>query len=275
MFFYSEQGAETAHQQLWIPYAGIAAGVLLLACVFLFTRLPEIRPPDEYHLTDATAGVSKSIWAHPHFVFAVVAQIFYVAAQAGIFAFFINYVVAEIPPVGEAWKNSFWLGGTAGVSERGGDWYVSEQGATKLLAYFGFTLFLLGRATGSWILTRVPAHRMIGIYALGNVLMMAGIVTKLGWLSLGALFLSFFFMSVMFPTIFALGIHGLGEKSKIASSYIVMAILGGALVPKLMGWVGDVRDMSTAFFVPMACFAVIAAYGFFWPSLSRSSASRA
>ena len=273
MFFYSEQGAEVAHRQLWIPYAGIAGGVLLLTVVFLLTRLPEIKPPDEYHLSDATAGVSKSIWSHPHFVFAVAAQFFYVAAQAGIFAFFINYVVAEIPPVGEGWKQSFWLGGSAGVSERAGNWYVSEQGATKLLAYFGFSLFLLGRASGSWILTRLPAHRVIGLYALANVVMMAGIAMKLGWLSLGALFLSFFFMSVMFPTIFALGIHGLGEKSKIASSFIVMAILGGALVPKLMGWVGDVRDMSTAFLVPLVCFAAIAAYGFAWPRLSRAAGS--
>jgi FHS family L-fucose permease-like MFS transporter len=270
MFFYSSEGVEAAHQQLWIPYAGIAGGVLLLAIVFLFVRLPEIQTPDDYHLTDSTPGASKSIWSHPHFVMAVVAQFFYVAAQAGIFAFFINYVVAEIPPVGEAWRNNFWLGGSAGVTERAGNWYVSEQGATKLLAYFGFTLFLLGRATGAWILSKVPAYRVMGIYALANVVMMAGIVLKLGWLSLGALFMSFFFMSVMFPTIFALGIHGLGEKSKLASSFIVMAIMGGALVPKLMGWVGDVRGMSLAFLVPMGCFVVVAAYGFAWPKLSGS-----
>ena len=274
MFFYSSEGAEAAHQQLWIPYAGIAGGVLLLAIVFLFVRLPEIQTPDDYHLTDSNPGTSKSIWSHPHFVMAVVAQFFYVAAQAGIFAFFINYVVAEIPPVGEAWRNNFWLGGSAGVTERAGNWYVSEQGATKLLAYFGFTLFLLGRATGAWILSKVPAYRVMGIYALANVAMMAGIVLKLGWLSLGALFMSFFFMSVMFPTIFALGIHGLGEKSKLASSFIVMAIMGGALVPKLMGWVGDVRGMSLAFLVPMGCFVVVAAYGFAWPLLSRTSSAK-
>ena len=149
MFFYSSEGAEAAHQQLWIPYAGIAGGVLLLGVSFLFVRLPEIQVCDEYSRTDSAAGTSKSIWSHPHFVMAVVAQFFYVAAQAGIFAFFINYVVSEIPPVGEAWKNSFWLGGREGGSERGGEWFVSEQGATKLLAYFGFTLFLLGRATGA------------------------------------------------------------------------------------------------------------------------------
>ncbi len=270
MFFYSSQGAEVAHQQLWIPYAGIAGGVLLLALVFLVVRLPEVEAPDEYQMNSRTTGSTKSIWSHPHFVMAVVAQFFYVAAQAGIFAFFINYVVSEVPPVGEAWKNSFWLGGSEGVRERGGDWFISEQGATKLLAYFGFTLFLLGRATGAWVLAKIPAHRVMGIYALANVGMMAGIVLKLGWLSLGALFLSFFFMSVMFPTIFALGIHGLGEKSKLASSFIVMAIMGGALLPKVMGWVGDVKDMSAAFLVPLGCFAVVAGYGFAWPKLSGS-----
>jgi len=270
LFFYSEQGAEAAHQTLWIPYAGVAAGVALLAVVFAFTRLPEIKPPEDHAPQARGDSAVTSIWRRPHFVMAVPAQFFYVAAQAGIFAFFINYVVAEVPAVGSAWRDSFWLGGTAGVAERNGDWFISEQGATKLLAYFGFTLFLLGRASGSWILSKVPAHRVMGLYATANIAMMGLIAMKLGWISLVALFLSFFFMSVMFPTIFALGIHGLGEKTKTASSFIVMAILGGALVPKAMGWVGDVRGMSDAFLVPMACFVVVAAYGFLWPKLSGS-----
>jgi len=268
MFFYSSEGAEVAHQQLWIPYAGIAAGVLLLASLFLFVRLPEIQAPDDYHVDDAVPGASKSIWSHPHFVFAVVAQFFYVAAQAGIFSFFINYIVADIPAVGQSWRDSFWLGGESGVRNRDGDWFVTEQGATKLLAYFGFTLFLLGRMTGAGILARFPAHRVLGVYALVNVVMMAAIVGRFGWLSVIALFLSFFFMSVMFPTIFALGIHGLGEKSKLASSFIVMAIMGGALLPKLMGWVGDVWNMSTGFLVPLVCFVIVAAYGFGWSRMS-------
>ncbi len=268
MFFYSSEGAEVAHQQLWIPYAGIAAGVLLLASLFLFVRLPEIQAPDDYHVDDAVPGTSKSIWSHPHFVFAVVAQFFYVAAQAGIFSFFINYIVADIPAVGQSWRDSFWLGGESGVRNRDGDWFITEQGATKLLAYFGFTLFLLGRMTGAGILARFSAHRVLGVYALVNVVMMAAIVGRFGWLSVIALFLSFFFMSVMFPTIFALGIHGLGEKSKLASSFIVMAIMGGALLPKLMGWVGDVWNMSTGFLVPLVCFAIVAAYGFGWSRMS-------
>lgn len=98
---------------------------------------------------------------------------------------------------------------------------------------------------------------------------MAIIFVKAGWLSLAALLLSFFFMSIMFPTIFALGIHGLGEKSKVASSFIVMAIMGGALMPKLMGWVADHSSMARGFIVPLFSFAVLAAYGFLWKRLSK------
>ena len=91
---------------------------------------------------------------------------------------------------------------------------------------------------------------------------------KLGWLSVACVFLSYFFMSIMFPTIFALGIFGLGARAKKASAFIVMAIMGGAVLPKLMGHVADQYDMSRGFIVPMACFVVVALYGFFWPKFS-------
>ena len=112
---------------------------------------------------------------------------------------------------------------------------------------------------------------------------------KLGWISAAALFLCFFFLSVGFPTIFALGIWGLGKRAKIASAYIVMAIMGGAVVPKVMGWFSDEygvvsgwmgrihaqgqadKLMTPGFIVPLFCFAVIAAYGFAWPRLSGDS----
>jgi MFS transporter, FHS family, L-fucose permease len=83
-------------------------------------------------------------------------------------------------------------------------------------------------------------------------------------------FLSFFFMSIMFPTIFALGIYGLGARAKKASAFIVMAIMGGAILPKLMGYVADKFDMSRGFIVPMFCFIFVAFYGFKWPKLSQA-----
>ncbi len=83
------------------------------------------------------------------------------------------------------------------------------------------------------------------------------------------MFLSFFFMSIMFPTIFALDIHGLGVKAKRASGFIVMAIIGGAIMPELMGYLGDLYNMSFSFLVPLFCIALIAMYGYSWPKMSK------
>ena len=213
---------------------------------------------------------NTSIWSHPHFASFTLAQFLYVAAQAGIFSFFINYVVAEIPPVGERFSNSVILGGKDGVELRDGTYYVNEQGATKLLAV-GFTLFMLGRFSGSAILRKASAHITLGVYCLINTLLMVVVYLKIGWISLIAVFLSFFFMSIMFPTIFALGIYGLGSKAKMASSFIVMGITGGAMMPKLMGWVGDHYNMSKGFVVPFACFGVMTLLAFSWPLLSGVS----
>jgi FHS family L-fucose permease-like MFS transporter len=103
-----------------------------------------------------------------------------------------------------------------------------------------------------------------------NVIMCLLVFLKLGWLSVACVFLSYFFMSIMFPTIFALGIFGLGSRAKKASSFIVMAIMGGAILPKLMGAVADKYDMSRGFIVPLVCFAFVAFYGFSWSRLSNA-----
>ena len=211
-----------------------------------------------------------SLWSAPHFTGATIAQFLYVAAQAGIFSFFINYMVEEVPAIAESMKSSWFIGGANGSILRDGAYSLTEKGATSLMSYMAFPLFLIGRFTGSFILRVTKAHNMLGLYALINVILMFVIVAKLGWISVAAVFLSFFFMSIMFPTIFSLGIFGLGEKSKLASSFIVMAIMGGAVLPKVMGAIADKDGMSAGYIVPAVCFMVIALYGFFWTKLSGS-----
>ena len=217
---------------------------------------------------DDTAPDSKhSIWSQPHFVMAVAAQFLYVAAQAGIFSFFINYMTSQTPPVPQAWTSgilqSWFETGKSGVLA------LSDQGAAQL-ASLGFLFFLAGRFSGAAILKKCAAHKVLGLYGLVNVVLCALVVLKIGWLSVACVFLSYFFMSVMFPTIFALGIHGLGSRAKLASSFIVMAIMGGATLPKLMGYVGDLHGMSIAFIVPLFCFAFVSFYGYAWPRLSKT-----
>ena len=270
-FFYGKDasGNSTGAETLWIPYAGVCVVVLILAVVFYFANVPDVRMKDDYHLDDAGTDTARSIWTHPHFVGAVVAQFLYVAAQAGIFSFFINYMTSQAPPVPGAWAS----GALSGWFEQGhgGALRVTDAGAAAL-ASLGFICFLTGRFTGAVMLRSRAAHRMLGLYGLINVLVCLLVVLKLGWVSVVCVFLSYFFMSIMFPTIFALGIHGLGARAKKASAFIVMAIMGGAILPKLMGAVGDAYDMSRAFVVPLACFAAVACYGFAWPRLSRTDA---
>jgi FHS family L-fucose permease-like MFS transporter len=287
VYFYSTDaaGRSTGSETLYIPYAAIAGVVVVLAAVFYFANVPDIKAEDDYHLDDSTPDVSHSIWSHPHFVLAVAAQFLYVAAQAGIFSFFINYMTAEPPPIPASWDVAMsrvsanagilkdWLSGWFETASSG-VLAISDKGASNL-ASLGFVCFLAGRFTGAMLLKRFSAHKILGLYGLLNVLVTFLVFLKLGWLSVVCVFLSYFFMSIMFPTIFALGIFGLGVRAKKASSYIVMAIMGGAVLPKLMGYVADVYDMSRGFAVPMVCFIFIAWYGFSWPKYSKADSLHA
>jgi FHS family L-fucose permease-like MFS transporter len=269
LFFYSKDaaGRSTGSQTLYIPYVGVAVVVMVLAAIFFFADVPDIKTEDDYHLDDATRGVSHSIWSHPHFVMAVAAQFFYVAAQAGIFSFFINYMTAEVPAIPDSWNSASMHGWFE--TSKNGVLGISDKGAATL-ASVGFFCFLAGRFTGAGLLKKSAAHKVLGLYGVANVVACLLVFCKLGWLSVACVFLCYFFMSIMFPTIFALGIFGLGARAKKASAFIVMAIMGGAILPKLMGYVADKSDMSRGFIVPLVCFAFVACYGFMWPRLSKA-----
>jgi FHS family L-fucose permease-like MFS transporter len=282
VFFYSKDalGHSTGSQTLYIPYAAVAVVVIVLAAVFYFASVPDIKTEDDYHLDDADPGVSHSIWTHPHFSLAVAAQFFYVAAQAGIFSFFINYMTSEVPPIPPSWDSTVnnlaahsgflhnWLTGWF-ETNKDGVLSMSNKGASNL-ASVGFICFLIGRFSGAGLLRKFAAHKILGIYGLANVAATLLVFFKLGWVSVFCVFLCYFFMSIMFPTIFALGIFGLGARAKKASAFIVMAIMGGAILPKLMGYVADKYDMSRGFIVPMFCFIFVAWYGFNWPRFSKA-----
>ena len=206
LFFYSKDslGHNTGSQTLYVPYVGVGLVVLVLAVVFFFANVPDIKMEDDYHLDDAAAGVSHSIWSHPHFVLAVAAQFFYVAAQAGIFSFFINYLTAEVPSIPASWASSMdglsahagflqgWLSGWF-ETNRAGVLALSNKGASNL-ASVGLIFFLAGRFSGAAILRRFAAHSVVGIYAVANVIATFLIFCKLGWLSVACIFLSYFFM---------------------------------------------------------------------------------
>ncbi len=483
LFFYGkdETGRSTGSETLWIPYAGVAVLVLLLAVIFFFAPVPDVKAQDDYHMDEqdeksssgtaaperavnrplsyalllgnaaalvgvfvfilwlvldslhlgaslvglaslvaapfggtaseqnaillvlaagacvgltvaaiALVGVTKrlthhSIWSHEHFTGATLAQFLYVAAQSGVFAFFINYMVSEPPSLPASWvregrewieprtsfvrsdfkdvpalakrltapadplsayvatnlspatlralerliegrgsetaarvalaqdlhslvlkENLFAQERFAGVSlsdrtrnlvaqlpagridsrlnrlllaeaypgelsYRDGIFSITNSFAATL-ASVGFLCFLVGRVVGAALLRKQSAHRLLGLYSVLNALLCLAVFFKLGWLSVLCVFACYFFMSITFPTIFALGIYGLGARAKRASAYIVMGIVGGALLPKLMGAIADHYDMSRGFIVPTLCFVFIALYAYGWPKLSRAEA---
>ncbi|MCR8556979.1 L-fucose:H+ symporter permease [Mucilaginibacter sp. BJC16-A38] len=237
------------------PYIYIGCIVIVVAVIFAFSKLPDVKEENSEHI-DAKAPLSELL-KHKGFVLAVIAQFLYVAAQTGVNSFFINDVTETIAGLKDA------VGGI--MQHLGGFGQIfmpknPEQAASLILAIGGMGSFWIGRLFGSYILKFVKPNRLLMLYALINTLLMVLVVLQLGWLSVIALFSTYFFMSVMFPTIFALGIKGLGPLTKRASSFLVMAVAGGAFCPPVMGLIADHAGMPAAFFVPLGCFAFIAYY---------------
>lgn len=217
------------------PYILVGGIVVLVALLFVFTRLPEVKMGQEEPAeADApTAEVAEApLWRQGQFVRSVIAQGCYCAAQTGIFSFFINYVTEADPS-------------------------ISNLMASRILAFGGMALFMVGRLTGSLTMGWLAPRRLLSAYALLNVVCMALVIASLGTVSLFALYLSFFFMSIMFPTIFALGLERVGaNQTKRASSFIVMGVAGGAFSPMLMGLIGE-TTMALGFVVPLVAFLYI------------------
>jgi len=236
IFSASSGGNENKFASIALPYMLIGTLVLIVALLFWRAKFPPVKEESDEH-DEASGGLLKDLLKHPHFVLAVIAQFLYVAAQTGVNSFFINYVTEELPA-------------------------LTNQQASQILAFGGMGLFWLGRFTGSTILMRVVRpNRLLAVYATANVITMGLVVAGLGWISVVALFSTYFFMSVMFPTIFALGIKGLGPLTKKGSSLLVMSIVGGALFPVIMGYIADKSTMAMGFIVPLVCFAFIVYYG--------------
>jgi len=216
-----------------IPYLIIAAVVILVAILFLFSKLPAVKESAE---ADAHTGFSFKVLRHSHVRWAVVAQLFYVGAQVGVASFFIRFSkqVMDLPEK----QAAYWWG------------YIAMVG------------FMAGRFIGTFLMKYIKPQTLLLIYALINILLLTIALNTKGNVSVYAIVAVPFFMSIMFPTIFALGIKELGEETKMASSLLVMSIVGGAMAPILMGAISDITgSMQKAYIIPLLCFVVVAWFG--------------
>ena len=212
-----------------IPYLIIASGVLLLFALFLVSKLPEGAKVHE----NTKASFSFSVLRIPKVAWAVIAQFFYVGAQVGIGSFFIRFsrYTMDLPEK----QAAYWWG------------YIAMVG------------FMAGRFAGTFLMKYIKPEKLLGLYAMINILLLAVATFSHGRIAVFTLMAVPFFMSIMFPTIFALGIKDLGEETKIASSFLVMSIVGGAFFPLLMGRISDATggNIQMAYIVPMICFVAV------------------
>jgi MFS transporter, FHS family, L-fucose permease len=211
-----------------MPYIVIAAIVLIVTILFFVIKLPEIREPEP----EGGKSFSISVLRHSHVRWAVITQFFYMGVQAGIGSFIIRFsrYVADIP----------------------------EKQAAVLWGSVAMVGFMAGRFAGTFFMRYIKPAKLLAIYSLiCMVLLIIGITTT-GKFAVYAVLAVPFFYSIMFPTIFALGIKDLGEESKIASSFIVMAIVGGGFFPLLMGFISDrTGSIQIAYLVPLLCLLVV------------------
>ncbi|MEX1239865.1 MAG: L-fucose:H+ symporter permease [Cyclobacteriaceae bacterium] len=220
---------QQAAEAVIFPYSLIAGTVLIVAFLFYLTRMPE--PPKT-----GLIKFDKSIFKKKHFTWAVIAQLFYVGAQAGIWGITINYIIDLLP-------------GT------------TKEIASKNFMAVGTFLFVAGRFLGTVLMTFIKDHKLLTFYgAMASLLCFMGVFAE-GRVAVYAVLGTNFFMSIMFPTIFALGVKDLGEQTKLGSSFIIMAIVGGAILPPFMGLIADSIGIQQSFILPALCFLAVIYYG--------------
>src|SRR5947208_7446044 len=212
------------------PYLVIAGIFLVYAVVIFVSKLPEVGATNGA-VEESTREELRDIWRYGHLVKGVIAQFFYVGAQVGVASFVIRLAQHSIP----------------GMLQKDASFYLK-------LHLIGF---MLGRFSGSYIMKRVPAARLLSLFALATLICLLVVLLGSGTASLWAVVLIGFFHSIMFPTIFALSIKQLGRYTKLGSSLLVASIIGGAIFPAIMGSISDHSNIRVAFIVPLVCQAYV------------------
>ncbi len=217
------------------PYLVIGAIAIFWAVLILRTKFPAIQ--SEHESSAGDHGHFRELFRYPHFLWAVVAQFLYVGAQVGTWSYFIQYV------------------------------QESTHQPEKIAGYFltgTLAAFGVGRFASAYLMRTIAPNKLMGAYSLANIVLVSLGVLFPGWFGLWCVFLTSFFMSLMFPTIFALGLKGLGPNTKIGGSLLVMAIVGGAVLTPMMGLISEAaHGIAWAYVVPLVSYVFIALYSFF------------
>ncbi|QJD97262.1 L-fucose:H+ symporter permease [Mucilaginibacter robiniae] len=240
-FFVFGSGSENVSDGLSsvkILYMVLGTIVALVALSFAFVKVPALIEPHapitQGFDVEEVPVPSKKLFQHRHFVWAAIAQLFNVAAQSGTWAFFINYCHEKM-----------------GMTDKTAGMYLG-------IVFMG--LMLIGRFAGTALMRFIAPNKLLAAFALGNIIMCLVVAQSWGVISFVALLMINFFFSIMFPTIYSLGIKSMGSQTQQASSFISMGVVGGAFFPLLMGQIAD-HDVATAYYMPIVCYVVIFLFG--------------
>lgn len=213
------------------PYLTLAIIITLVTIIFIFTKLPDIKEQKDDSEKSSIAHALK----HKHLVWAIIAQFFYVGAQVCVLSFFISFTTVA-----------------ASITPNEARWYAGAAGAA----------FMLGRFAGTALMQFISPNKLLMLYAVISVVLNLVAIFAQGMVPVYALIGIAFFMSIMFPTIFSMGITGLGKDTKLGSSLIVMSIVGGAFLPLGLGYISDITgNIQYGYIVPLICFLVVFIFG--------------
>lgn len=227
-----------------VPYIAIAVGLLILGVAVAFMHLPHIAQTQEFRpAQEGDPVLSRSIWSYKHTVLGAVGIFLYVGVEVGLASIAVNYFK------------------TQGVD--------SEKTASFLVSLYWFGA-LVGRLLGSWVLTRIKSNKLLGAFGIIAALLLVVSMVSSGQVAIWTVVLCGFFNSIMFPNIFALAIKGLGPMTSKGSGLVMTAVVGGAIVPFLLGAAADKMGIQHAFVIPIFCYLFIAYYGLWGSKPSRT-----
>ncbi len=229
----------TPESSVSVPYGIMGVAVLLVALIFSRVKLPEINHnEDEKGVSnekESLGATIKALWSNSTFRFGVIALFFYEIAEISINSLFINYATA--------------------------DGWMDKTTASVVLSFGALGLFMLARIVGSWVMSKVASEKVLVVCGFLTVIGALLVTIDCGWLSRAGVFMCYAFEAIMFPTIFAITIVGAqGHNVKIASSFLMMTPIGGAVGTLIMGQIADITTMSTAFIIPAIAYAFVLFY---------------
>lgn len=235
-----------------MPYIVIAFGLVVLGIAIALTHLPHITATQEFRPGKAgDAILTRSIWSYRHTVLGALGIFLYVGVEVGLATVMVLYF---------------------SDAQHGGLHALTAAQAQKLVMYY-WGGALVGRLLGSWMLTKIKAGKLLGIFGVISAVLVVIAILSSGYVAIDALILAGFFNSIMFPNIFALGIAGLGPMTSKGSGLIMTAVWGGALIPVFIGWISDNASYEIALVVPVICYLYIAFYGFSGHVPSRTASA--